>query len=39
MAIKGASAHPAAHMAVPVTNEQRNRERQELRNHVAAMSR
>jgi hypothetical protein len=33
--VKGASTHPAEHMTMPITDEQRNRERQELRNHVA----
>jgi transposase InsO family protein len=36
MPVRGANASPAEHMAVPVTDEQRNRERQELINHVAA---
>lgn len=34
--VGGANVSPAGHMAVPVTDEQRNRERQELRNHIAA---
>jgi len=32
----GAKVCPAVHMAVPVTDEQRNLERQGLRNHIAA---
>ncbi|MBR9984534.1 MAG: transposase family protein, partial [Desulfosarcina sp.] len=34
--VGGANISPAGHMAVPVTGEQRKRERQELRNHIAA---
>jgi hypothetical protein len=34
--VRGANVSPAGHMAVPVTDEQRNLERQELRNHIAA---
>jgi len=34
--VGGANATPAGHMAVPVTDERRNLERQGLRNHVAA---
>ena len=34
--VGGANVSPAGHMAVPVTDEQRNLERQELRNHIAA---
>ena len=34
--VGGANVSPAGQMAVPVTDEQRNHERQELRNHIAA---
>lgn len=34
--VGGANVAPAGHMAVPVTDEQRNLERQELRNHIEA---
>jgi transposase InsO family protein len=34
--VGGANVSPAGHMAVPVTDEQRNLERRELRNHIAA---
>jgi len=34
--VGGEKIPPAGHMAVPVSGEQRNRERQELRNHIAA---
>lgn len=34
--VEGANVSPAGHMAVTVTDEQRNLERQELRNHIAA---
>lgn len=34
--VGGANVSPAGHMAVPVTDEQRNQERQELKNHIAA---
>ena len=34
--VGGANVSPSDHMAVPVTDEQRNLERQELRNHIAA---
>jgi len=34
--VGGTNATPAGHMAVQVTDEQRNQEHQELRNHVAA---
>jgi hypothetical protein len=34
--VGGANVSPAGHMAVPVTDEQRNLERQELKNHIAA---
>lgn len=34
--VGGANVSPAGHMVVPVTDEQRHRERQELRNHIAA---
>ena len=34
--VRGANVCPAGYMAVPVTGEQRHRERQELRNHTAA---
>ena len=34
--VGAANVSPAGHMAVPVTDEQRNLERQELRNHIAA---
>jgi hypothetical protein len=36
LAVRGANVCPAGHMAAPVTDEQRNLERQELRNHKAA---
>jgi hypothetical protein len=36
MPVRGANACPAGHMTVPVTDEQRDLEHQELRNHVAA---
>ena len=34
--VGGANVSPVGHLAVPVTEKQRNRERQELRNHIAA---
>jgi hypothetical protein len=34
--VKGANTSPAEHMAVPVTDDQRNLERQELISHIAA---
>ncbi len=34
--VEGANISPAGHMAVPVTDEQRNLERQELKSHIAA---
>ena len=34
--VGGANVSPSDHMTVPVTEEQRNLERQELRNHIAA---